>query len=387
MYIRNKNKFRVTRFILLKISWLFKLLTKFRRPNQRILIVRTNAIGDYILFRNFLEGMKESTKYKDYEIDLLGNTGWKDLALEYDNSYISEFYFINEQNLYEKPGATFMLGWKLFKRKYKIVLHPTYSRTLMANGLAALAAGKEAIAYNSNHELHPRYKKQTDRLYTSLLELPPNIYHEYDRISYFFQQITGQTDFLLQPSLPVAKKPGEGIVIFAGSSDHKRNWQKEKFLEIIKLLLEFTNEKIIIAGGPSEVPISSYLLGALPSSQRIVDTTGGTRLPELIELISTAKLVITNETSTVHIAVASEVPTICLVGGGHFDRFVPYTDNMNNKPICVYERMACYNCNWQCVYDNGTGEPYPCISRINVEKVWAEISALIFPIVKTNSSL
>lgn len=375
MHIRNKRKFRTVRFILLKVSRLLKLVSLFRRAQKRILIVKIDAIGDYILFRNFLDALKNSEKYQNYDIELLGNKSWKDLALAYDKNFVSHFHFIDEDSLYEAPGRIFKIGWKLFSRKYEIVLQPTYSRTLVGNGLAAMAAGKTSIAYNSKHEHHPRYKKQTDRFYTTLIELPQGTYHEYERNHFFFKSVLDQVDLpFVSPTLPVVKNQSKDILIFPGSSYYKRNWEKEKFANIIAKLLKETDSKIVIAGGRDEVATASYFLGVLPSSPQLEDLTGKTSLPELIQLVSNSKLVISNETSAVHIAAACKTPVVCITGGGHFERFAPYAGSMSFKPICVYEYMPCYRCDWNCKYHNDFNEPFPCISRISEETVWNVIT-------------
>jgi hypothetical protein len=85
---QNRNLFRLTRFILLKLPYLFRFLARFRKPAKRLLIIKTDAIGDFILFRNFIEEVKLSLKYRDYEIELLGNELWKDLVLAYDSRYL-----------------------------------------------------------------------------------------------------------------------------------------------------------------------------------------------------------------------------------------------------------------------------------------------------------
>ena len=48
--------------------------------SNTLLIIRLDAIGDYLLFRNFLSVIRASRKYKDYEITLCGNIVWKDLS-------------------------------------------------------------------------------------------------------------------------------------------------------------------------------------------------------------------------------------------------------------------------------------------------------------------
>ncbi|MDB5157788.1 MAG: lipopolysaccharide core biosynthesis protein, partial [Mucilaginibacter sp.] len=114
MDIQNRHLFRLTRFVLLKLPAFFRFLAKFRKPAKRLLLIKTDAIGDYVLFRNFIEILKRSEKYKDYQIDLLGNTIWRELNLAYDKQFLNEAYFINPKSYYEAPLKTLKQGWQLF---------------------------------------------------------------------------------------------------------------------------------------------------------------------------------------------------------------------------------------------------------------------------------
>lgn len=373
-----KNKFRLTRFILLKLSYIFRFLAKYRKPSKRLLIIKIDAIGDYILFRNYLEVLHKSDRFKDYEIELLGNDSWRDLTWQYDSNLVSKYWFINEKRLLVHPIEVLKLGINLFKRRYDFVLQPTYSRTLLGNGLSALASGKQTIAFRSDYEIHPRYKKQTDRFYSILLDLPEGIVHEYERNHNYFSQILKNPDLpWVELALPVKETERSGIIIFPGSSDQKRNWQEEKFAELIQRLLATSDEMIILTGGRAEVPLSCSIIGRLPETTRLVDQTGDTTLPKLVNLVSQARFVISNDTSIVHIAAACKTPVICIQGGGHFDRFTPYSEKLENRPICVYEEMPCYNCNWKCQFPTFINDPYPCISSINVDAVWREAEKLL----------
>ena len=79
---------------------------------------------------------------------------------------------------------------------------------------------------------------------------------------------------------------------------------------------------------------------------------GRTNLPELAWLLSKSKLLISNETGSAHTASAVCTETICILGGGHFDRFAPYPEipGQTNYLKPVFHKMPCYNCNWECVY-------------------------------------
>jgi len=373
MTIKNRNLFRITRLILLKLPLLFQFLAKFRAGKKHLLIIKTDAIGDYILFRNFLEVIRQSEDFKDYKIDLLGNTLWKDIALKYDAPFINEFYFTRPYELYEAPLKTLKLGWQLFKNNYQIVLQPSYTRLLITDGLASLTAARQIIGFESDNEgIEPKYKAKTDRFYSRLLKLPQNIYFEFDRSRFFFESVLNCTVYLHAPSLPINHPEKKGIVFFIGAGIFKRSWEADKFLALIKLTQQQTTHPVYLAGGPGDIETGNYLTASLPP-QSINNLTGKTSLLQLIDLIGNSALVIANETSAVHIAVATKTKSVCILGGGHFGRFAPYPELIENKPLCVYEKMECYNCNWNCIFKTNDTEPYPCVSTVSLEKVWQAV--------------
>ncbi len=374
---QNRNLFRLTRFILLKLPLLFKFFSKYRKPQKRILIIKTDAIGDYILFRNFIEVFKTSQAYTGYEIDLVANTLCRDIALHYDTPFINSFFFSRPDDLYYAPLKTLQLGWRLYKNNYQIVLQPSYSRTLVNDGLAGLTAAKETICFDGDTErIAEKYKLKTDRFYTKYLLLPPEIYFEFDRSKYFFESVLKHPVALQGPSINYVDNDKKGIVIFPGAGVVKRSWPAAYFLELIKLIRTQTDQTIYLAGGPSEVLIGNYLEQNLPLGT-IVNLISKTSLTELVDLIGNASFIVSNETSAIHIAAATQTHAVCILGGGHFGRFAPYPNHLPFKPTCVYYKMDCYYCNWNCKFITAPNEPYPCINNITVNAAWQSVQQFI----------
>jgi len=378
MDIKNRKLFRLTRFVLLKLPAVFRFFTLFRKPAKRLLLIKTDAIGDYVIFRNFIEILKKSEKYRDYQIDLLGNKIWRDLNEAYDKQYLNETYFIDNPNsFYEAPLKTLKQGWQLFKNRYEVVLQPTYTRVFITDGFAALTAAKQIIGYESDNEgIFPRYKKKTDKFYTRLLPLPQENYFEFNRNVFFFETVLGEKIDLKVPYISTNIGTKNGIAILPGAGAFKRGWEGDKFLELIKRLLQQTNEPIFLIGGPSEVRHGEFLMQNLPAGS-IENRINKTTLPQLIDTIAGSSLLIANETSAIHMAMATQTPSVCILGGGHFERFAPYPAGTPNAPVCVYEKMPCYYCNWICIYKTEANEPFPCISAVTLENVWEAVLPLI----------
>lgn len=373
----NRNLFRITRVILVKIPVILCFFAKFRKPERKILIIKTDAIGDYILFRNFIEELKKTVQYSDHKIDILGNPLWRDLAMQYDGPFVNQLIFTKVEALYDKPWQTLKLGWQLFSNNYSLVLQPSYSRTLVNDGLAGLTAAKQIVGFVSDNErILPKYKNKTDRFYTQQLSLPEEIYFEFDRTKYFFERVLGQSIALNGPSIGEVNTAKKGIVIFPGAGIVKRSWEADKFLTLIKLIREQTETPIYLSGGPSETAIGDFIQQNLPAGT-VTNLINKTTLPELVELIGNASLILSNETSAIHIASATKTPCVCILGGGHFERFAPYPPHIINRPICVYEKMPCYYCNWDCIYQTPATEPHPCVSNVFINNVWQAVAPLL----------
>ncbi len=306
MAIKNRNLFRITRFILLKLPLLFKFFAKFQNSQKRLLIIKTDAIGDYILFRNFIEFVKKSEVFKECKIDLLGNELWKDLALAYDQPFIDNFFFIIPDDLYESPVKTFKLGWRLFKNNYQTVLQPTFARTLITDGLAGLTAANQVIGFEGGTErISIKYKAKTDKFYTQKLHLPVGINFEFERSRFFFERVLKQPVTINGPSVAREDRKRHGIIIFPGAGVLKRSREKEKFVALIKLINQHSSHPVYLAGGLQEKQMGNFLMENLPlkSFNNLIGTTS---LPQLIELIGNSALIIANETSAIHIAAATQ---------------------------------------------------------------------------------
>lgn len=374
---KSRTLFRITRFVLLKLPYVTRFLAKARKPASRMLIIKTDAIGDYVLFRNFLRVVYQSPKFKHYRITLLGNELWKDLVLKHDCGFVHDVLFTRAEDLYFSPLKTLRLGWRLFRNNYSIVLQPSSTRLLITDGLAALTGATQIIGFDGDCEgILRRYKIKTDRFYTQKLSLPGHINFEFERSKFFFETILDHGIIINGPSIPFDKTEGNYIVVFPGAGNLKRQWSAENFLRLINRISSQSELVVYLAGSSNEIATGDFLMQNLPANG-VVNLIAKTSLPELVNLIGNAALVIANETSAIHIAAATQTRTVCISGGGHFGRFVPYPNYIKSAPLCVYQKMDCYCCNWICKYNIGQVEAFPCIASVTLEAVWSAVSAIL----------
>jgi hypothetical protein len=71
-------------------------LPLYKNKDKKLLIIRLDDIGDYLLFRNSLEAYKTSPRWNAYEITLLGNKIWKGLFEELDSTKVDKTIWIDK---------------------------------------------------------------------------------------------------------------------------------------------------------------------------------------------------------------------------------------------------------------------------------------------------
>ena len=102
------------------------------------------------------------------------------------------------------------------------------------------------------------------------------------------------------------------------------------------------------------------------SNKKLIDITGKTSLLEFIELIRLSKLVIANDSASVHIANAVETKSICISDGNNFGRFVPYPKDFKYAPKTIYNKQ-CLERNWNYNEDKN------CINKVSQDVVFREV--------------
>ena len=110
------------------------------------------------------------------------------------------------------------------------------------------------------------------------------------------------------------------------------------------------------------------------------DIVGKTNLLDFIEVIKRSKFVITNDTSTYHIAVTNQIPVAIITGGYTYDRYVTYNfEGSKNyrRPYIIVKRMKCFNCDNNCKKLRRNSNTWPCLDAITVDDAWKIIKEMI----------
>lgn len=357
---------------------------------RKVVFLRLDAIGDFVLWSSFLDEWDRLYPKKKYHRTLVGNVLWTDLAKEFN--FFDDVIGIDRRRFSSFSALGYRIKTLRTMRRLRceVLLHPTFSRDLLVSESIAYAipANEKVAPQGDFINLLPGERFLNRGLYNRLLPNFPNKSNkprmELLEEGWFLQALSGNPVSIQRPTFSKIKtspvnslENKQYFVVSPGAGESKRQWEFTKFIEVARVLQRDHGWICVFCGSNADKQLFSKQ--APVSDLQFVNLMGETSLVELISIVKKSKLVLTNETGTAHLAAACSVPTICITGGGHFGRFVPWkVEELEecSNPMIIAETMPCFNCNWTCHYKVEKNLPFPCISKISTEAVLQKIQNL-----------
>lgn len=330
---------------------------------MKILIIHTAFIGDIVLSTPLIQRLKDM--YPKAEIDYL--------TLPSNKSIICNDPNLSEILIYDKKGKDkgikgfFRVLKKLKEKKYDYAVIPhRFIRSIM---LAKFSGIKNIVGFDVatgswllNKKVHYNMEKHEVERLLDLVEykgdkIPIKIYPSKENIEKIEKMLHN-------------KKYTKLIVIAPGSQRQEKMWPIEKYEQLIKQLIKKDkNYLIAITGGNNEKNLPLNFLG----EEQVLDLRGEISLIEFAALLGKSDIIVTNDSSPVHIGSGFEKPFIVAIFGPGKRKlgFFPWSDksiviednnfyenNMENIPINQHKYEKDY---------------YKGIPLITVERVYLEI--------------
>ena len=313
------------------------------KPNhKKILIVRVDEIGDYILWRNFLNEITSSPSYRTHEIHFCGNRSWKQLFEKLDADSVQKSFWIDKLRFKKELRYRFRFLRMIYHQGYDTVINPTFSRDKRYDdSIVRAAAAKHRIGMVANRESIQPYEIGYDKgLYTQLFDYPEKPVFEFFRNKLFTAFVTGTESAVEDTSIPKALlTPFEGLpqkfaVIFPGSRSASRIWPTANFVTVASQLFRTQGLTMVVCGAAGDKHYTDAFCATYPYP--FIDLTGKTSLTEMLSILAQASLLLSVDTGSVHLAAAVGCPVIAVFNGSQYKRFAPYPPSMATHFYACY---------------------------------------------------
>ena len=338
---------------------------------MRILIVRTDRIGDVLLSTPVLSLLREFDA--DCHISMLVSQ-YAAGAIE-GHPALNEVIIDEFTGKHRGPRGFFRLVSALSRRRFDaaLVLHPTV-RLALACRLAGIS---ERIG--TGYRLYgPLFNR---RVYEHRKDASK---HE---VEYNLQMVRAlfDTSVINAPVVPQIAIPEDAhrrvvdrmrqwrvrrddrlVVLHPGSGGSARNWPPESFAALAARLVD-SGVRVVVTSSPEEQALANLV--AKSRSKDGVIVAGSLGVKELAALLTMSTVCITNSTGPLHIAAAVGTPTValfCPIKPCSPRRWGPYGENHD---VLMPDVPSCPRCiETACPY-------FDCMKRITVDDVFETVNS------------
>jgi glycosyltransferase involved in cell wall biosynthesis/ADP-heptose:LPS heptosyltransferase/predicted O-methyltransferase YrrM len=343
-------------------------IVPFKKQKNKVLIVRPDAIGDFILFAGTLRYFRRI--YSDCEIHLIVQEHVAELAQrcpDIDRCIPIDLKLMEGNETY----SDWILS-QLREQKYDTAIYPVYSRTPTGDRLTLQNGAAKKIAFEGDcSNIHEIIKLCNNIGYTRLIPSFKEVMLETRRNEDFVRAFGIEPD---EPVMPVLwlkdddfasaerlcseLKVKDPVVVCPFSQGNVKQWPDFNWAQLIS---RYKRSIILICGDESHKYEADKIL-KMSGHPRAFNLCGKTGLHQLAGLLTKAKLCVSVDSAAAHFAAVVGCPHVVIMGGGHFGRFMPYSP----LTVMVYLPTKCYHCNWAC---RRKFLESVCISQIRVETV------------------
>jgi len=341
------------------------------KRKYKILIVRTDRIGDLLLSTPAIKAVREV--YPNAHIAVMVQPYVEEIVD--GNPYLDEVILYDKNGKHKEFFGTLGFIFELRKKGFDIaiILHPTNRSNL----IPFLAGIPERVGYDRKlgflltkrlkDTKHLGEKHEIDYNFDVLravgivakdrtLYMP--IKAEYERVIDRFMALNdiGSRDII--------------VAVHPGASCPSKRWPAYRFGRVADELMDKYNVRIVIIGGPSDVKTVKEVQTGMLRSPMILSEEHS--LGEVAALLKKCSLLISNDSGPVHIAVAIGTPVVSIFGrldpGLSPQRWGPGGPN----DIVIHKDVGCEEC-----LAHNCKLSFKCLDAITVNDVLSAAERLL----------
>ena len=304
-----------------------------------------DGIGDYIFRRHILPQIRNSKKYKNWQITVFASKPVCHLIRAYDKIYVDRIHRASATNLkFKDRFLTFInkyrgryIKYKLYEKKYsrydEVLILTERSQcndSVIQNIQSPSKTASKGYSFVSGNDYNEKYiskKKEfyDNKVYTKLIEDIPNSFYP-TTASNLANKFLGENNPIPKVlSLPFKKEDYlntkknikdtfgiEKFICFVPfASSQIREWSINNFAEAADFIAKHSPLKIIILGAKNDRDKANIF----NMKKNCINMTGKTKLAESMLIAAVSSFAICVDTSLMHCALLGGSDTICVSNG------------------------------------------------------------------------
>ncbi|MFA6349633.1 MAG: lipopolysaccharide heptosyltransferase II, partial [Candidatus Omnitrophota bacterium] len=330
---------------------------------KRILVVRTDRIGDVLLSTPVLKGLRENFPHAYIAM----------MVSPYAKDVIEMSPFVDEVITYDKDVKhkswlrSMKFSQKLKKRGFDLalILHPVNRAHLITyfSGIKKRVGFDRKFGFLLTDRIkHAKQEGQKHELEYNLdflryLGIEP-------RDKKLFMPIKPESEEVVKQLLEKegVAESDELLAVHAGASCISKIWPAERFAGVAEKLAKSRGMKVVIVAGPKDVNVSNDMVKRM--SVPVVNLAGKTSVSQLASVLKRCRLFISNDSGPVHIASAVGTPVISIFGRNQKGLSPKRWGPVGDRDKVLHKKTDCI----ECLAHNCT-RGFLCLNSITVDEV------------------
>lgn len=335
-----------------------------KKDKKRIVVCKYKGMGSIIQATPLIATLKKN--YPNAEVTFVSSKENKSIIDEIE--LIDKAFYINDKGFFKLLGSAIKLIFSLIRYKPDLYIDlEIYSN--FSSIVTTMSMSRDRFGYYLNTS------KYRMGLYTHMMYFNPSApitetYLQFARLLKCEEIIQTTYSFESENSAPANSTH---IVINPNASDLRleRRWLREDFTLLISAIRKkYPDREIYLIGSGSESDYVHEVAKKYSTDSLVKDVSGKTNIKELLELIRTSSLVITNDTGPMHIASAMKKQTIALFGPCSPSQYA-----IGDHVHVMYKNLYCSPCVHEFIVPPCKGDNQ-CMKQIEVLEVEKKIDAV-----------
>ena len=337
---------------------------------KKILIVRTDRMGDVILSTPVIRNIREA--YPNSHIAFMCRPYTREI-LE-GNPYLDEVIVYDKYGEHKSLLSSLRFAFLLRKKKFDwaLVIHPTnraHIVTFLA-GISIRVGWNRKMGFLLTHKLeHTKQRGEKHELeYTldllKLIDVPVKYRDMFFPLKN--EHLSHIKSALSEYGISDSDKI---VVIHPSASCVSKRWPEDYFVRLIELIKYQFKPKIVIVTSKEEAQYADKIIGRFTD---LIDMRGKLTLSELGALLKEADIFISNDSGPVHVAAALGTPVISIFGRNDKGLSPRRWRPLGDRAFFMHKDVGCN----PCLAHNCT-KGFLCLKAIKPDDVFSLVKKII----------